>query len=235
MELPRHEQPPWRRVQGTNNTRTVRCLRKNDYDARKPRGLRRSPSGTCGRAVGRLAFEDRMKGMPPLCAVSAVGLEPIQRSGCSVIPLGASTKQRAHRNERELPVCWCWLRNALPITGTAGADEKLSPGLDPSKPRIMMFGTSAPLAPYGSSAVPCARTPDPTLVPHISICPYRSFRMVFCEGSARQRRRKTPRLCRPPVHFSGLLGPPCVTPSGPSMLRRNAFISKALKFHYNSP
>lgn len=27
----------------------------------------------------------------------------------------------------------------------------------------MMFSTLTPLAPYGPSAVPCARTPDPTL------------------------------------------------------------------------
>lgn len=131
-----------------------------------------------------------MKGLPPLCAVSAVGLEPIQRSGCSFIPLGASLRRRAHRKERELPVCWCWLRNALPITRTAGAHGKLSPGLDPSKPRIMMFGTPTPLAPHGRSAVLCTRTPDPNFVPHISICPYRTFCQVSCEGSAWQKHRK---------------------------------------------
>lgn len=122
-------------------------------------------------AAGEIRLEDKRRGEPPPCAVSAVGLEPIQRSGRSIAPLGASTKRRAHRSEREPPVCWCWLRNALPITGTAGAHVTLTPGLDPSKPHIILVCTATPSAPSGSSVLNPPRTSDPTHSPHISICP----------------------------------------------------------------
>lgn len=121
-------------------------------------------------AAGEIRREDKRRGKPPPCAVSAVGLEPIQRSGRSIVPLGASAMRRAHRNEREPPVCWCWLRNALPITDTAGAHVTLTPGLDPSKPRLFFICTATPSAPLGSSVVSSPRTLDPTLSPHISIC-----------------------------------------------------------------
>jgi|GEM_PF-7059038 len=122
-------------------------------------------------AAGEIMREDKRRGKPPPCAVSAVGLEPIQRSGRSIVPLGASAMRRAHRNEREPPVCWCWLRNALPITDTAGAHVTLTPGLDPSKPRLVFVCTATPSAPLGASVVDPSRTLDPTPSPHISICP----------------------------------------------------------------
>lgn len=58
--------------------------------------------------------------MPPHCAVSAVGLEPIQLGGRPVTPLGNSLARPAHQSKRGLPSIQCWLRNALPITNTAG-------------------------------------------------------------------------------------------------------------------
>lgn len=139
-----------------------------------------------GQAAGETRLEDKRRGKPPPCAVSAVGLEPIQRSGRSIVPLGASTKRRAHRSEREPPVCWCWLRNALPITGTAGAHVKLTPGLDPSKPHIVFLCTTAPSAPFDSSVFDPPRTLDPTHSPHILICPCRDPPTSPCLASGTQ-------------------------------------------------